>query len=66
MTITKKFEPQQIQKKLPKKYIGLAIFGLFVLVIVEIWASNTVIAYGEKLEDLTPKIIDLARVHLRK
>ena len=53
MTITKKFEPQQIQKKLPKKYIGLAIFGLFVLVIVEIWASNTVIAYGEKLEDLT-------------
>lgn len=53
MTITKKFETQVMQKKFPKKFIGLAIFGLFTLVIIEIWASNTVIAYGEKLENLT-------------
>lgn len=36
----------------PKKYISLAIVGFFVLIITQIWASNNVAAYGEKLEKL--------------
>lgn len=52
MTIIKKFEPEGTQKKFSRKYLILTSFGLFTLVLIEIWASNTVIAYGEKLESL--------------
>lgn len=39
-------------KKIYKNYIALTIIGLFTLTLIEIWASNTVIAYGEKYEKL--------------
>ncbi len=52
MTIIKKFEPDEIQKKIPKKYFVLGICGLFMLSLVLIWTNNTVISYGEKYEKL--------------
>ena len=53
MTIIKKFEPELPNKTFSKKYIGLVIFGIFMLMLVEIWASNNVATYGEKLEKLS-------------
>lgn len=52
MTIIKTFDTEEIQKGFPKKYIVLTIVSLLTLTIIEIWASNTVIAYGEKYEKL--------------
>ena len=51
MTIIKKFETSE-DKKSYRKYLLLTLIGLFSLTLVEIWASNTVIAYGEKYEKL--------------
>lgn len=53
MTIIKKFEPEQPKKGLPKKYISLMAAGIFILMLVEIWASNNVVTYGEKLDKLS-------------
>ena len=53
MTITKKFEPEAIQKKIPKKYFILTIFGLLILALVQIWTNNTVITFSEKYEKLS-------------
>lgn len=52
MTIIKTFKTAQPQKGSPKKYIGLVVTCLLVLVLIEIWVSNNVVAYGEKFEDL--------------
>lgn len=48
----KKFDPET-QKKFPKRYTILTIVGLFTLTIIEIYASNTVVAYSEKYEKLS-------------
>jgi hypothetical protein len=53
MTIIKKFEPEQQKKKFPKTYIVLTAIGLFTLIMIEIWASNSAVAYGEKFEQLS-------------
>lgn len=53
MTIIKKFEPEEPKRGFSKRYIALSVVGLFVLVLVEIWAGNNVVAYGEKLEKLS-------------
>ena len=53
MTIVKTFETQKTNKKFPKKIVGLIVIFLLSLTIIEIWASNTVIAYGEKYEKLS-------------
>lgn len=53
MTIIKKFESIEQKKKFPRKYIVMAIIGLFSLTLMEIWVSNNVIAYGEKYEKLS-------------
>lgn len=53
MTIIKKFEPIQEKSSLPKKYLLFASFLLLSLAIVEIWASNTLVTYGGKLESLS-------------
>lgn len=52
MTIVKTFETQE-SRKFPRKYIVLTTICLVALVLVEIWASNTAIAYGEKYEKLS-------------
>ena len=52
MTFTHKFDPEENKKKFPRKYIIFVSVGLFILTIIEIWASNTVSAYGEKYEKL--------------
>lgn len=52
MTIIKKFEPEQ-KKGFSKKYVCLVVAGIFILMLVEIWASNNVVEYGEKLEKLS-------------
>ena len=33
--------------------LGLVLLGLISLTLIEIWASNTVVAFGEKLDKLT-------------
>lgn len=53
MTIIKKFEPEEHKKKFPKKYIAAVVFVLLSLTLVEIWVSNTAVAYGEKFEKST-------------
>jgi hypothetical protein len=53
MTIIKKFEPAEKKNKFPKKYIILATISLLFLTLIEIWASNTVVAFGEKYEKLS-------------
>lgn len=52
MTIIKKFEPEEPQKGISRKYISLIVTGLFALMLLVIWASNNVVTYGEKLEKL--------------
>lgn len=52
MTITKKLESEESRKKFSKKYIIIPVLGLFILVVTQIWASNSVIAYGDKFEKL--------------
>lgn len=52
MTIIKTFDTEE-KSKFHKKYIILAVFVLFILTVVEIWASNIVVASGEKLEKLS-------------
>lgn len=52
MKITKKFESEENRKKFPKKYIILSVSGLFILIVSQIWASNNVIAYGDRFEKL--------------
>lgn len=53
MTIIKKFEPVEQRKGFSKKYICLVVTGLLILMLVEIWASNNVVEYGKKLEELS-------------
>lgn len=53
MTIIKKFEPAEPKKGFSKKYAGLVAICLFALMLVEIWTSNNVVTYGEKLEKLS-------------
>lgn len=53
MTIIKKFDPEEQKKKYPKKYIVLTVFALLALTLVEIWVTNTAVAYGGKFEKLT-------------
>lgn len=53
MTIIKKFEPDEPKKGFGKKYIYLIIACLFLLMLTEIWASNTVVAYGDKFAKLS-------------
>lgn len=53
MTIVKTFDTQSSQDRFPKKYIVMAVICFVTLIITEIWASNTAIAYGEKYEKLS-------------
>ncbi len=53
MTIIKTFDTQDPEKRFPKKYIILALVCLLSLTLVEIWASNTGVAFGEKYEKLS-------------
>lgn len=52
MTIIKKFEPEE-KKNFSKKYLALGLGLLFTLMVVEIWASNNVVTYGEKFDRLS-------------
>lgn len=53
MTIIKKFDTTEPEKNFGNKYITVALVSLFVLMLAQIWASNNVVAYGEKLERLS-------------
>ncbi len=53
MTIIKTFDSTDSPKRFPKKYIVLTLFCLLTLTVVEIWASNTVVTYGDKFESLS-------------
>lgn len=53
MTFVKTFDTQELKTGIPKKYAILATIFLLLLVLIEIWASNTVVAYGEKYEKLS-------------
>ncbi|MBI2040279.1 hypothetical protein HYT18_04335 [Candidatus Microgenomates bacterium] len=53
MTIIKKFDPDERQKKFPKKYFLLAVVSLFILTMVEIWVANTVAGFGENFAEIS-------------
>ncbi len=53
MTIIKKFEPEQPKNGFSKRLVISIAACLLVLVLAEIWVSNTVITYGEKFEKLS-------------
>ncbi len=53
MTIIKRFEPEEPRKGFSKKYVGLVILSLFMLMLAQIWTSNNVVTYGEKFEKLS-------------
>ncbi|MBI2018976.1 hypothetical protein HYS96_04735 [Candidatus Daviesbacteria bacterium] len=53
MTIIKKFEPELPQKRISKKLVVSILACLFVLTLVQIWVSNTLVSYGEKFERLS-------------
>lgn len=53
MTIIKKFEPEEPKKSFSKKYVGFIAVSLFALMLLEIWASNNIVTYGEKFEKLS-------------
>jgi len=52
MTIIKKFDPVEPGKSFGRKYIIVAAVGLFILMLAQIWASNNIVSYGEKMERL--------------
>ncbi len=53
MTIIKKFDTEEIKPtKYSKKYLIMSITGLLVLVIIEIWVSNSTVTFGEKFESM--------------
>ncbi len=53
MTIIKKFEPELPQKGISKKLVIYIAVCLFVLALVQIWVSNTLVSYGEKFNQLS-------------
>jgi len=53
MTIVKKFEPELKTKGISKKLAAYIAICLFVLTLVQIWVSNTVVSYGEKFKKLS-------------
>ena len=53
MTIIKKFEIEQPQNGFSKRLVVSVAACLLVLILAEIWVSNTVITYGEKFEKLS-------------
>lgn len=53
MTIIKTFEIEEEKGKFPRRYIYFTSFFLVILILVEIWVSNTMIGYGEKFEELS-------------
>lgn len=53
MTIAKTFDTEVDKKKFPRTYIIIIAVVLFTLTLIEIWASNTVIAHGERYEKLS-------------
>lgn len=52
MTIIKKFESDKETKKFPKRYIVVATISLSVLILAEIWISNTMVSFGEKVASI--------------
>ncbi len=54
MTIIKKFDTEEVVRpaKFSKKYIFLSIVGLLMLVVAEIWVSNSTVTFGEKYESM--------------
>ena len=52
MTIIKKFESVENSKKNYNKYVIIILASLFTLTLGEIYASNNVVAFGEKYEKL--------------
>ncbi len=52
MTIIKTFDTDEEKKKVNKKFVALAVLNLIILTLIEIWASNTVVAFGEKFDKL--------------
>lgn len=53
MTIIKTFETDESSgRKVFSKYLGLVVAALFALILIKIWAGNSVIGYGAKYEKL--------------
>lgn len=54
MTIIKKFDPEEKnERKISKKFLLPTLASLFVLVLLQIWANNTVVTYGEKFQTIS-------------
>lgn len=53
MTIIKKFEIEQPKNGFSKRLVVSVAACLLVLVLSQIWVSNTLVTYGEKFEKLS-------------
>ncbi len=53
MTIIKTFDTTDNQNQFSPRYIFLAAFCLIALMVVEIWANNTIVTYGAKYDNLS-------------
>lgn len=53
MTIIKKFDPEVVNKKFPRKYLVLIAAGIFFLLLIEIWAVNNASTYGKKFDEMS-------------
>lgn len=58
MTIIKKFDTSEVKKPksvfhISKKFIILSVISILILVVVEVWASNTVVTFGDRLERIS-------------
>ncbi len=52
MTIIKTFE-QPEKKSHSKKYIGLCLISLTFLIVLQVWANNTLAIYGDKFDSVS-------------
>ena len=65
MTIIKKFEPEQPKNNYSRKFISLAALVFFILILIQIWVSNTVVSYGEKFNKLL-EAIGISAINTKK
>lgn len=38
---------------LSNKLVYLSFFGIFILIVIQVWASNTIVTYGDRLERIS-------------
>ncbi|MEK7616836.1 MAG: hypothetical protein AAB414_02190 [Patescibacteria group bacterium] len=68
MTIVKKFDTKNgVKPKFPRFLVGVVSLFLLILVLIEIWLSNTTVEYGSKFEKMAAleKVLEMENQMLR-